>query len=187
MYARALEDAEAQLAEVHRDEVHRLALSAAALSASFAATALFPPLVVPLLLGGLTVGALGIRSIWRQWDLLDRLADDRDAYLIPDVRAYAAREARMDRRRGHAALIRAWIERPSPTSDARVVDFAEELEELACELEDDDLDLEPACAMACRRLVADPTVSPLLNVTLPHQDVGSAVVRIRAGFRHRES
>jgi hypothetical protein len=184
MYARVLEEAEARLVDLHHDEVQRIALSAVALGASLAATAVYEPLVMPLLLGGLVLGVLGIGAIWRHWDLLDRLADDRDAYSIPAVRAYAARDARMDRRRANAAQIRAWIHDPLP-EDARIVEFAEALEELARELEDEALDLDPACAIACRRLVTDPLASPLFNEALPGEDVGSTIVRIRTGFRRR--
>jgi hypothetical protein len=185
MYARALEEAETQLVELRNDEVERVALSAVALGACLAATVVYQPLVIPLFVGGLAMGVLGIGSIWRHWDLLDRLADDLDAYSIPAVQAYAARDARMDRRLGHAALIRSWVRQPDLPADAPIVKFAVELEALACELEDLDLELEPACAIACRRLVSDPTVSPLLNYALPHDDVRSTIVGIRAGFRRR--
>ena len=186
MYARVLEEAEARLVDLHHDEVQRIALSAVALGASLAATVVYEPLVMPLFLGGLVLGVLGIGAIWRHWDLLDRLADDRDAYSIPAVRAYAARDARMDRRRANAAQIRAWIHDPLP-GNARVVEFAGALEELARELEDEALDLDPACAIACRRLVTDPLTSPLFNEALPGEDVGSTIVRIRTGFRAASS
>jgi hypothetical protein len=144
-------------------------------------------LVVPLFVGGLALAVLGIGAIWRHWDLLDRLADDRDAYGIPAVRAYAARDARMHRRLGYAAVIRDWVDRSDPLTDGRIAEHAVELEELACELEDEDLDLEPASAIACRRLLTEPTVSPLLNDALPGDDVGAHLVRIRAGFGRRTS
>jgi hypothetical protein len=149
------------------------------------ATVVCPPLVLPLFLGGLTIGALGVGSLWRHWDLVDRLADDRDAYVIPEVRAYAARDARMDRRFGHAAHIRSWIEQPSLPADVRVAKFADELEDLACALEDRDLELDPASAIACRRLVSDPTVSPLLDSALPPDSLRSSIARIRSGFTPR--
>ena len=181
MYARALQDAEAKLLELHHEEQQRIAVSAVALGASLACTAVFPPLAVPLFVGGFAIGALGVSAIWRHWDLVDRLADDGDAYLIPEVRAYAAREARMTRRRGHAALIRDWTSSP----DVRVAEFVDELEELADALEDEDLELDPASAMACRRFVTEPAISPLLDETSPREDVRSSLARIRAGFQPR--
>ena len=185
MYARAVQEAEARLVELRHDELHRIALSAVALGGSLTTTAVYPPLALPLFVGGLTIGILGIGAIWRHWDLVDRLADDEDAYLIPEVRAYAARDARMNRRLSYAAVIRSWSRQPDLCADTRIAEFAEPLEELARELEDADLELDPACALACRRLLGDPTVSPLLNRALPHEDVGSSVARIRAGFRSR--
>jgi hypothetical protein len=183
MYARALEDAETRLVELHHDEVQRMALSVVTLGGSLAATVVYEPLVLPLFLGGLALGVLGMGAIWRHWDLLDRLADDGDAYTIPAVQAYAARDARMDRRQCNAAHIRSWLAGPVLAGDARIVDYADALEELARELDDDGLELDPACAIACRRLLTDPQVSPLLNEALPADDLGSWIVRIRRGFR----
>jgi hypothetical protein len=180
MYAGALQDAEAELAELRRDEQCRIALSAVALGASLVATAIFPPLVAPLLVGGLAIGVLGVLAFWRHWDLLDRLADDRDAYLIAEVLAYGAREARMDRRRDHAAMIRAWASCP----DARAAELIDELADLADALEDDRLELDPASAMACRRFVSEPAVSPLFAGS-SGEDLRSALNRLRAGFHPR--
>jgi hypothetical protein len=129
---------------------------------------------------------LGVRSIWRHWDLVDRLADDRDAYTIPAVRAYAARDARMDRRLLCAASISSWTRQPALDAESRFAEARDQLAELARELENVDLELDPACALACRRLITDPTVSPLLNDTLPRADVRSSILRIRAGFSPRQ-
>ena len=185
MYAHAIQEAEAQLVELRHDELQRGGLGVAALGASIAATVVYPPLAFPLFLGGLTIAALAVRAIWGHWDLVDRLADDRDAYLIPEVRAYAARDARTDRRLAHAELIRSWIGRPALPTEARIVEYAHDLEELARDLADDRLELDPASALACRRLVSDPTVSPLLNDSLPGDGVRLWILRIRAGFTSR--
>ena len=184
MYARALQDAETQLVELRHDELHRIGLGAVALGASLAATAVYPPLVFPLFFGGLTMGVLGGRAVWRHWDLVDRLADDRDAYVIPDVRAYAARDTGMGRRRSYAATIRSWTRGRALPPEDRITQSAALLDELACELEDAELELDPACALACRRLLTDPSVSPLLNPALP-DDLAQRIGRIRAGFRPR--
>ena len=68
MHARAIDEAQARLFELHNDEVQDIALGVVALSASLASTAFFPPLAVPLFVGGVTMGMLGIRALWRQWD-----------------------------------------------------------------------------------------------------------------------
>lgn len=180
MHARAVEDFEARLVELHHGELQDVGLGGAALAASFAASALYPPLVIPLFVGGIAVGALGIRAIWRHWDLVDRLADDRDAYTIPAVWEYAAREARMERRAYYAALIQSWTRTPQPWT----AEITRELDELAHDLENEALELDPVAAVACRRLLTDPTVSPLFGGVSRAADLRSRIAQIRAGFRH---
>jgi len=173
--ARAVIEAEIRLAELRRDEWQQLGLAALALGASLAMTAAYEPLVAPLFFGGMAMWLLGIRSLWRCWDLVDRLADDRDAYVITAVRAYAARDARMDRRHANAATLRYWASR------ADLTEVVGELEQLARNLEDTDLDLSPACAIVCRRLLTDPTASPLLNGGAT-SDLHETIVEIERGF-----
>lgn len=96
MDARTLENSRARLAELRREEIEQLAVSAAALSVSLVLTGVYRPLVLPLFVAGVALGALAIRSLWRRWDLVDRLADDRDAHVISEVGAYAARHGRVD-------------------------------------------------------------------------------------------
>ena len=179
MHARAVDDCAARLVELHHGELQDAALGGAALAASLAATALYPPLVMPLFVGGITMGALGIRALWRHWDLVDRLADDRDAYAIREVREYAAREARMERRAYYAALIQSWTRPP----DCWIAEITDELDELAHELEDEALELDPVAAVACRRLFTDPAASPLFGEVSRAADLRSCIARIRAGFR----
>jgi hypothetical protein len=173
MYARAVEDASARLRELRREEWEQLGLAALALGVAVAATEVRPALALPLFLAGLVVGALGLRALWRRWDLVERLSGERDAHLIPEVLAYAAREATMERRQSLAALIRSRLNQPEPAVAARVNAAAEELEALACELEDGELTLDPACAVACMRLLSDPAGSPLLNQALPPEELRS--------------
>jgi hypothetical protein len=178
MHARAIDDFERKLVELHRDELQDAGLAGAALAASLAATALYPPLVMPLYIGGIAVGALAIRAIWRHWDLVDRLADNRDAYTIPAVRDYAAREARIERREYYAALIRCRARTPQPWT----AEITDELDGLAHDLEDEALELDAVAAVACRRLLTDPTVSPLFDEVHGAGDLRSRIAQIRAGF-----
>jgi hypothetical protein len=182
MHARAVDEASARLRELRHEEWGDLGLAAVALGLALAATQLCPTLAVPLFLGGLAVGALGARAAWRHWDLLDRLAGERDAYAISEVVAHASREATLERRRSYAALIRNHLRQPGFVSEAG----AAELEELASELDDPDLALDPACAVACMRLLSDPTESPLRNPAFPPEELRSRVRRIRYGFSARE-
>ena len=86
------------------------------------------------------------------------------------------------RRHTHAALIRGELEQTGLAYRDRVMLAAEELEALACELEDDELALDPACAVACMRLVSDVSESPLLNPALPPELLRSRIRQIRSGF-----
>ena len=65
--------------------------------------------------------------------------------MITEVLTYASREATMERRQSFAALIRGGALRaPGPAVEARVRAVAEELEALASELDDGELDYDPA-------------------------------------------
>ena len=185
MYARAIDEAEARLLELQQEERYRLGLSAVALAAALAMTAIYVPVVLPLFVGGLAVGALGMRTFWQRWDIVDRLADEREAYIIPEVLSYAARDTRMERRSTSAALIRSRLCTAALVCSSPVLAQAKEFEALACELEDRDLELDPACAVACRRFLTDGTVSPLFDDAARREDIESWIVRIRDGFRPR--
>jgi hypothetical protein len=183
VYARAVDQADARLRELRQEERGELGLAAAALAASLISTEVLPELTAPLFIGGLILGVLGLRTLWRRWDLLERLSGDRDAHVISEVRALAAREATMERRQSFAALIRLKIREAELCSDVRLLAVAGELEALASELEDADLTIDAAAAVACARLLSDVAQSPLLNRTLPAEDLRSRVMQIRSGLR----
>jgi hypothetical protein len=182
MYARAVDDAETRLRSLRREKWEDFGLAAFALVLAVVAAEVRPELALPLFVGGASVGALGLRALWRRWDLVERLSAERDAYVIPEVLAYACREAEIDRRQSFAALIRSRLPQPGLVSDARVVAAAEELEALARELENGELALDPVAAVTCMRLLTDLGESPLLNPTLPPEDLRSRIRQIRAGF-----
>jgi hypothetical protein len=182
MYARAVDQADARLRELRHDERAELGLAAVALGASIVATEVFPALAGPLFLGGLVVGVLGARAMWRRWDLLERLSGERDAYVISEVLDFASREATIERRHSFAGLIRCRVGDARLASDARVLAVADELEALASELDDGDLALDPASAVACLRLLSDFPQSPLLNQALPSEDLRARIRQIRSGF-----
>jgi hypothetical protein len=182
MYARAVDDAEVRLRELRAEERGDLALAALALGTSVAATQFVSELALPLFLGGLVVGVLGMRALWRRWELVERLSGDRDAYVISEVLAHASRETALERRASFAALIRSRLHRPELPGEARVRYAADELEALASELEDPALALDPAAAVACLRLLTDFVGSPLLNPEKPPEDLFSRVRQIRSGF-----
>jgi hypothetical protein len=182
MYARAIDDAAARLHDLRREEWEDLGLAGLAISLALAATRFYPNLALPLFLGGLGVGVLGIRALWRHWDLVDRLLDQPAAYAIPEVSRRAERESTMERRRALASYVRVWLKEPV---DERLEPVADELEALASDLEDDELALDPVCAVACTRLLADLASSPLLNRDLQQDVLRGHVRRIRSGFTRR--
>ena len=182
MHARAVDDAAIRLRELRREEWGDFGLGALALGVSVVATQVHPSLTLPLFVGGLIVGVLGVRALWRRWDLVERLSGDPDAYMIAEVLEFASREATMERRQALAVSIRSRLRAPV---EARLTEATEELEALVSDLEETDLALDPACAVACTRLLSDVVESPLLNPALPPEDLGSCVRRIRSGFRSR--
>jgi hypothetical protein len=179
MHARAVDDAGVRLRELRAEARGQLGLGAISLGVAVAAAELRPQLALPFLLGGLVVGALGIRALWRRWDLVDRLAGEREAYVIPEVLAQAAREATIERRRSYASLLRSWLREPT---ERHVRLAARDLEALVRELDDEQLALDPARAVDCRRLLSELGESPLRNRERPPEELRSRVRQIRSGF-----
>jgi hypothetical protein len=178
MYARAVEEGAASLRALRHEEWEDLGLGAVAIALAVAATQVWPELALPLFVGGIAIGAKGVRAAWRRWDLVDRLADYVDAYVIPEVLTYASRHTSMERRRTFASFLRNRL----LTGDERVAAVAQDLDALASELEDDALALDPVAAVACMRLLSEPD-SPLLTRSAPADELRSRVLQIRSGFK----
>ena len=180
MYARDIDDAASRLRELRADVWHSFALGAASVGGALAATEVAHELVLPLVLGGMFVAGRGMRALLERFELLETLLGQRDAYVIAEVRERALVEARPDHRRALAAYLRTWL----PAGE-RLGPVAAELALLAAELEDETLELDPACAVACKRLLCDPLTSPLLTPTGTAEDVRTRVRRIQHGFAPR--
>jgi hypothetical protein len=179
MVARAVEDADRRLHELRREEWEDGAVAATAFALAIAASAMRPALALPLFVGGLFVVGRAVIAAWRRWDLLDRLVVEPDAYAIPEVRCRAEQEASMVNRRALSRTIHWRLDR---SEDPRILANAKQLAFLADDLADPLLELDPACAAACSRLLTDPEGSPLMNAVLPAEDVRSRLVQIRSGF-----
>ena len=182
MYARAVDEARSRLDELRRDQHERFLLGGLALALAIAATWVVPALALPLFAGGVFVGALGVRALWRRWDLVDRLAGERDAYVISEVLAYAAREATMERRHAAALAIRRTLEEPGVTGEPPGRLLAAELEALAEELDDEALVVDPASAVACTRLLADLAALRAADSRTSPDALRWRVRRIRSGL-----
>jgi hypothetical protein len=183
MYARTIDQAALRLRELRREERQDFGLAAIALALAMVAAQAHSAFAVPLVVGGFFVGFLGVRALWRWADLIDRLAGERDAYVLPEVLEHASREATLESRHLYAALIRGRLGDSSREIEARVRAAADELEGLAADLDDETLVLEPAAAVACSRLLSDVTESPFLTSTLSPELLRSRVRQIRTGFR----
>ena len=186
MYAWEVDRTAARLRDLRLAELEDLALAGAALVAALLATALWPSLAIPLFLGGLAVGALGVRALWRRWDLVDRLAGEHEAYAIPEILAYASRSATRESRRSLAATIEGFAPEPGQPNAARLARVAEELDALVTDLENDELDFDPASAVACSRLVSGVS-GVLYDETVPADEVLATIRHIRCGFRPRRA
>ena len=119
---------------------------------------------------------------------IERLALDPSAYAIPEVARFGARVCALRERRRLAAFIDAVVhERGHPLElhlVVRVGRYAPQLETLASELASPAARVEPATAVACRRLLTRPVESPLYNPNLPEEDLRALLLRIRAGISH---
>ncbi len=178
MIARAVDDAESRLRDLRHEEWEEATVAAAAFVLALVATSVRPNLALPLFLGAVFVTGRWVIALLRRAELLDLLAGDRDAYAIPEVRAHAAREASMEARRSLSRTITVRLEAENP----RLARAADDLAALAAELVDPELELDPACAVACARLLADPVINPLPNEQLPADEIRSRVLQVRAGF-----
>ena len=182
MNARAVEHADSRLRELRQDEWARFVLGGLALALSLVATALRPEIAGPLFIGGLALCALGVRATLAHWEIVDRLAGERDAFVIPEIRRRAVRETTMERRHALADHVRSWLREPAPE---RVRAAAPELEALAAELDDDELTLDPVSAVVCVRLLTNPG-SPLLTTARAPDELRARVSQIRSGFAARD-
>jgi hypothetical protein len=186
MTARTIEEAERRLHELRTEEWSDLTLAALAMGLALGATAVHPPLAGPLFIGALVVGFLATRAFIRRWELFERLLLDRDAYAIPEIRRRAQDIASMESRRALAVSVRNRLTPvPGYSLATRVAAAAQELVALASQLEDEELALDPACAVRCLQLLTNSMDSPLLNDLLPEGDVHVWIRQIRAGFERR--
>jgi hypothetical protein len=188
MYARQVEEQSTELDELKRDELQLVGLTALCFGLALAAHGR-PTIALPLLTAGLGGAFLAMRAFWRRWDLVDRLLLEREAYFIDEVGRRARCCAELENRRSLAASIRWRLENATALRDStgRLHSVTAELAELACELEDESLELDPFRAVECERMLTDGASSPLVDGVTPVEDVLAGIRRIRSGFTLHDS
>jgi len=169
MRARAVEENAELLRALKRDVAGLASLTVISFAAALALHG-NRSLALPLLFAGLAGAALGIRAAWRHWDVVDRLLQEPDAYTIDEVRRRADGIAASGSRRVMAAALRRRGKNPD------TLPIRDELAELASELEDDGLTLDPICAVICKHLIDDDLYGQ------PAADAAAHIRRVRSGF-----
>jgi len=185
MVAREVESAAGELRTFTVGVWEHFGLAVVVFGAALGATQLYPALALPFLAGGILSLGLGVRDAARRCELIDRLVLDRDAHRIPAVHSRAAQAATMERRNQLATSIRALLAHPELVAGARVDAVAPELVQLAADLDDERLSLDPASAVRCAQLVGEVAASPLRNPAAPIEDARAGIRAIRSGFTPR--
>lgn len=187
MIARRLEAYAAELAALRRMSFDRMLVAAGAtLGAAAASAAGRPAFASALLLGAIALAVLAAGTRLQRGDLIEALAADPSAHEIPEVRSYALAFASPARRAEMARSIRLLL---TPTAGAAAVPLAarvgehrRELEAIADELANPRAAIDPACAVACYRLLTDGRSSPLWSRELGSRELRSALRRIHSGI-----
>jgi len=156
-------------------------------AAAAGATAAVSPRVA-LLLGVAAVlqGSTAAYAVLRRRALISRLALEPDAYAIPEVERFGSHASAARERLRLATWINSLVQDPEqPTAftlPERVRQFGRELEALARDLVSPSVRVQPASAVAARRLLTHPVSSPLYNPDLTTEDLAAALFRIRCGI-----
>ena len=114
MDARQVDEAAKRLRGLRAQTVEDLVLAAAAVTLALIASHYRPALAMPLLVGAFGVAFLGMRALVRRTFLVEDLAVDRDAFVIPDVHRFALRAASPDHRRQLACSLRGMLTGSAP-------------------------------------------------------------------------
>lgn len=188
MTARRLEACAAELAALRRESIQQVLVAAGAAGGALAASATGrPTLASALLLGAVGLAVLAVGTRLRRTELIEALATNPSAHEIPEVRSYALAFTSPARRAEMARSIRLLLAPPPPGAAdplaARVREHRRELEALADELADPRATIDPACAVACHRLLTDGRSSPLWARELGSRELRSALLRIHSGIR----
>ena len=189
MTAREIDTAASQLEQIRDQRRARLLVAAAAAGLAASALPVSDALAVALVCGAAFLLVLAIVDTLRRRDLIFRLALNKHAYAVPEVRRYGnGLVAPSGRRRAAEALERVLRNAGSPGSyylAGRVRACRREIRELAEALRAPESQVEPTSLAMCWQLLCSGVDSPLYNWHLPAEDLRMTVRRIHAGIRHR--
>lgn len=186
MHAREVEDARLDLSRRRRRTAEAAMLLAAAGVGAVVVLPFAPALALALAVGAGFEILVGAAALCGYRDRVSKLALDPAAYVLAEVERYGRRVAGQ----GQCARLSAWISEILMDSHVpgniyladRVLRCAHELEALARDLMCPGARIEPASAVACKRLLTCAVESPLYNPRLPADELRITVHRIRAGI-----
>jgi hypothetical protein len=186
MHAREVEEARLDVRRRRRRTVEAAMLLAAAGAGAVVLLPFAPGLALALAVGAGLEALVGVAALCGYRDRVSKLALDPAAYVLPEVEGYGRRIAG----KGQCARLSAWISEILADVHVpgniylvdRVLRCAHDLEALARDLTRPGARIEPASAVACKRLLTCAVESPLYNPRLPADELGITVHRIRAGI-----
>ncbi len=181
MNARQLDEATTRLHDLRAQSVGDLVLAVVATGLALTATQLRPVLAIPFLLGAVGVGFLGVQAYVRRVFLVEDLADDPDAYAIPDVRRFGERATTPTHRRRLAQSIRVAMTDSSYEETARLQSVRVELDQLVAVLEDKQRSLEPYSLVTLEHWLNDPGGS-FRDPRVPAAELRSRLRRLLVDF-----
>lgn len=184
MYDRDLEQVASELAARRRRGRDAALLSVPALAGAALSAMGSSALALALAAGGLVQILIALAAFVGRRQLIERLALDPRAYVLPEVESYGTTVAR---RRERLASWLTEVVTDAPRGNTlylgdRVSDYGGELLALARDLGAPGVAVRPASAVACQRLLTHAIESPLYNPRLPADELPSTLARIRAGI-----
>jgi hypothetical protein len=185
MNARDVETAALRLERLRQRTLRWLLAGAVVLAIGIAAAPFWRSFAIAMVIGALLELAIALALWLRRRERIERLALEPAAYAIPAVARFGDRVCGLSERRRLAASIRSLVSERQPLDVhlvARASRFAQQLEALARQLAAPAAHVEPATAVACRRLVTRPVESPLYNPNLTDEDLRALLLRIQAGI-----
>jgi hypothetical protein len=187
MHARAVDEAAAELRRKWRRTLEAALLAVLAGACSPVVWITSPALGIGLAAGAGSQALIALGLLVSRHGRIEELALDPTAYTIPEVRAYGAKLVGRRQRellaRSLLSLVRDAFNPGALYLGDRVTRYARELEAIARDLLSPRVRVQPVCAATCRWLLTHAAESPLYNQSLPVEDLGSILHRIRAGMQ----